>query len=85
MATRGARQLIEDPANARLLSMASVWEMALKASMGRLTFAQPFATVLQEQLQRNSMHVLDITVAHTGQVATIVDPRNCTIKGARVR
>jgi len=66
-----ARQLIEEPANERLVSIASLWEIAIKASMGRLTFAQPFATLLPEQLQRNSMQVLDITVAHTAAVATL--------------
>src|SRR5262245_34530776 len=66
-----ARQLIEDPANQRLVSIASLWEMAIKASLGRLTFAQPFATLMPEQLQRNSMQVLDIMVAHTAQVATL--------------
>jgi len=57
--------LIEDPANERLVSIASLWEMAIKASIGRLTFAQPFATLMLDQLQRNSMQMLDITVAYT--------------------
>ena len=66
-----ARQLIEDPANERLVSIASLWEMAIKASIGRLTFAQPFATLMLDQLQRNSMQVLDITLTHTAYVATL--------------
>jgi PIN domain nuclease of toxin-antitoxin system len=66
-----ARQLIEDPANERFVSIASLWEMAIKASMGRLTFAQPFASLIPDQLQRNSIQVLDITVTHTAQVATL--------------
>ena len=32
-----ARNLIEDPANERLLSVASLWEIAIKASLGKLT------------------------------------------------
>jgi PIN domain nuclease of toxin-antitoxin system len=66
-----ARQLIEDPANERLVSIASLWEMAIKASIGRLSFAQPFATLMTDQLRRNSMQVLDITLAHTGHVAAL--------------
>src|SRR5207249_7324232 len=66
-----ARQSIEDLANERLVSIASLWEMAIKASIGRLTFAQPFATLMPDQLQRNSMQVLDITVAHTAHVTTL--------------
>jgi PIN domain nuclease of toxin-antitoxin system len=65
------RELIEDPANKRLVSMASLWEMAIKVSIGRLTFAQPFATLMADQLRRNSMQVLDITLEHTAHVATL--------------
>jgi len=50
-----ARQMIEDLTNERWLSIASLWELAIKHSMGRLTFAQPFATLIPAQLQRNSM------------------------------
>lgn len=66
-----ARQLIEDPGNERLISVASLWEMAIKISLGRLTIAQPFATLIPDQLQRNSIQVLDINVAHTAQVTIL--------------
>jgi PIN domain nuclease of toxin-antitoxin system len=33
----GARQAIEDPENEPLLSIASLWEMAMKVSLGKLT------------------------------------------------
>jgi hypothetical protein len=36
-----ARQLIEDRTNERLLSIASLWEMAIKVSLGRLTGSAP--------------------------------------------
>lgn len=36
-----ARKIIEDPANDKLLSMASIWEMAIKISVGKLRLAQP--------------------------------------------
>jgi PIN domain nuclease of toxin-antitoxin system len=66
-----ARQLIEDPANERLLSVASLWELAIKHSMGRITFAQPFPTIISNQLQRNSIQVLDITIAHVAHVTVL--------------
>ncbi len=34
-----ARALIEDPHNERLLSIASIWEMAIKTSLGKLVLA----------------------------------------------
>lgn len=66
-----ARQLIEDLANERWVSSASLWEIAIKVSLGRLTFVQPFATLIPDQLRQNSMQELPITLAHTAQVATL--------------
>jgi len=66
-----ARQMIEDLTNERWLSIASLWELAIKHSMGRLTFAQPFATLIPAQLQRNSMQMLDITLTHLDHVTTL--------------
>jgi len=37
-----ARTLIEDINNEVFLSVASLWEMAIKISLGRLRLAQPF-------------------------------------------
>ena len=45
-----ARALILDPANERLLSVASLWEMAIKASLGRLTLALPFPELVEQQV-----------------------------------
>ena len=42
-----ARNLIEDRANERLLSVASLWEIAIKASLGKLTLALLSETCFQ--------------------------------------
>ncbi len=39
-----ARTLILDPTNERFLSIASLWEMAIKTSLGKLKLALPFTT-----------------------------------------
>ena len=46
-----ARAIIEDPENDKLLSMASIWEMAIKISLGKLAIAQPFEQFIPQQLQ----------------------------------
>jgi PIN domain nuclease of toxin-antitoxin system len=66
-----ARQLIEDGANERLLSIASIWEMAIKVNLGRLKLAQPFHTLIPQQLIRNQINVLGITLEHTALIATL--------------
>jgi PIN domain nuclease of toxin-antitoxin system len=66
-----ARQAIEDPDNISYLSSASLWEMAIKVSLGKLSLAQPFETLIPQQLALNGIEILDITIAHTALVAQL--------------
>lgn len=66
-----ARTLIEDISNERLLSIASIWEMAIKASTGKLSFTSPFDRFITEQMRQNRINLLAISVAHTAQVITL--------------
>jgi PIN domain nuclease of toxin-antitoxin system len=68
-----ARQTIEAPNNDPLLSKVSLWEMAIKVSLGKLTlnFEEPFAEAIGGQLRENGVTLLPIDVAHIGQVAVM--------------
>jgi PIN domain nuclease of toxin-antitoxin system len=66
-----ARQLIEDESNLVYLSAASLWEMAIKVSLGKLTLDEPFGTIIPEQIALNGIEILDISIAHTAQVAKL--------------
>ena len=66
-----ARQLIEDQANTRFLSVASLWEMAIKHNTGKLPLGEPFEPFMQRQLAHNSILVLGITISHTAAVAQL--------------
>jgi PIN domain nuclease of toxin-antitoxin system len=66
-----AKAMIADGANEILLSMASVWEMAIKVSLGKLSVSGPFATYLPQQLSANSIGLLDISLLHAVAVATL--------------
>ena len=66
-----ARALIQEPTNAVFFSMASVWEMAIKISLGKLDLSQPFDLFIPNQLLLNDITILDITVNHTLRVATL--------------
>jgi PIN domain nuclease of toxin-antitoxin system len=66
-----ARTLIEDPDNEKLCSMASIWEMAIKSSLGKLTLAQPFQELIPKQLESNGIDVLDIRLSHVTHVSTL--------------
>jgi PIN domain nuclease of toxin-antitoxin system len=66
-----ARTQIEEPTNEVFLSMASVWEMAIKVSLGKLHLSQPFDLFISTQLLLNDITLLDIAVSHTLLVATL--------------
>jgi PIN domain nuclease of toxin-antitoxin system len=66
-----ARTLIEDPANTLYLSMASIWEMAIKVSLGKLEIPSPFTDFIENQMRENTIILLDIKTAHTGFVAAL--------------
>jgi PIN domain nuclease of toxin-antitoxin system len=64
-----SRSLIEDSGNELLLSVASVWEMAIKASLGKLQFTQPLDKVIPEHLSANLIDLFPVTLSHALRVA----------------
>ncbi len=66
-----ARTLIEDVDNQPLLSMASLWEMAIKLSIGKLSLGRPFETLIPEQMRLNGVELLQIEMAHVVVVARL--------------
>ncbi|HEY0735615.1 MAG TPA: type II toxin-antitoxin system VapC family toxin [Herpetosiphonaceae bacterium] len=69
-----ARDLIQDAANTSYISDASLWEIAIKLSLGKLALQQPFATFIPEQIRRNGFIELGITIRHSAYVAGMPFP-----------
>lgn len=63
-----ARQLIEDQANTKVVSVASLWEMGIKISLGRLELAQPFEELIPRQMELNGFGLLPLRVSHIAKV-----------------
>ena len=65
-----AREAVEAPSNDSLLSAASLWEMAIKVSLGKLTlnFEEPFAEAIGGQLRENGVTLLPIDVATSARL-----------------
>ncbi|MBD2757341.1 type II toxin-antitoxin system VapC family toxin [Spirosoma validum] len=59
-----ARQLIESN-EICWLSMASIWEMAIKCNLESLVFAKPFDTLIEEQLALYDYKLYPIELRHT--------------------
>jgi PIN domain nuclease of toxin-antitoxin system len=66
-----ARELIEDSANQPFLSAASLWEMAIKLSLGRLQLGRPFDDLIPEQMDLNGIQLLGIELEHVTPVTTL--------------
>jgi PIN domain nuclease of toxin-antitoxin system len=66
-----ARSLIEDEANQILLSMASLWEMGIKVSTGKLSFTQPIDKFVTQILDSNDISLINIDLRHVGIIANL--------------
>ena len=60
-----ALKAIRERTNVCLISVASIWEMGIKTSLGRLTLARPFREFVTRQISVNSLTILPISVEHT--------------------
>ena len=69
--TATGRSLIDNGENDILLSTASVWEMAIKHSIGRLTFSMPFMEFIKQQIAVNRIDIVEITFDHIEVVASL--------------
>ena len=59
-----ARQIMTDFENDLVLSVASLWEIAIKTSLGKLALAAPYDELFPQQLQQHEIHVLQIQLSH---------------------
>jgi PIN domain nuclease of toxin-antitoxin system len=66
-----ARALIEDESNEKFFSIASLWEIAIKVSIGKLTLSVPFDEIFPDQLTSNGIDLLSITPAHVSALTTL--------------
>lgn len=63
-----ARARIEDVESRLLLSVASVWEMAIKKSLGKLELPSSVEEFVDDQLAATDTRLLEVGTAHAGRV-----------------
>jgi PIN domain nuclease of toxin-antitoxin system len=66
-----ARALIEDVANEKFFSVASLWEMAIKLSTGKLTLSASLDVLIPQQLSLNGIELLNIKIDHAAAMAAL--------------
>ena len=66
-----ARRLIQRRDSERLISVACVWEMAIKVSIGRLESEAPFAVSMRRMLDHNRIGLLQPTLDDLDLIMTL--------------
>jgi PIN domain nuclease of toxin-antitoxin system len=57
-------EIINNGRNDVLLSIANVWEMAIKQSTGKLNLGVPYASFIVEQMKLNDIGLLAVSLEH---------------------
>ncbi|MDQ2687292.1 MAG: type II toxin-antitoxin system VapC family toxin [Armatimonadota bacterium] len=65
-----SKELIEN-AETLFLSIASIWEMAIKVSAGKLPLPKPWDQFILQQILRNKITLLPIEYSHTVTVSSL--------------
>ncbi len=68
---RKAREAISDPDNECLVSLASAWELAIKASLGKIRLALSVKRYLVEHIAVNRFQTLPIALDHVALTETL--------------
>lgn len=63
-----ARHYISDLNNELFLSVASLWEIAVKASLNKLELLRPFEQLIPDQLEKNAIDILPIEISHLSEL-----------------
>ena len=66
-----ARQAIEDPLNDKFVSIVSIWETAIKVSIGKMPMTTPFDALFPKQLQINGFDLLPVKIEHTSAITNL--------------
>ncbi|MBW4488332.1 MAG: type II toxin-antitoxin system VapC family toxin [Trichocoleus desertorum ATA4-8-CV12] len=66
-----ARDVIEDPGNQRFLSIATLWEMSIKVSIGKLELGITLTELVKRHVYRNAIELLEIQPEHLDELAKL--------------
>jgi PIN domain nuclease of toxin-antitoxin system len=66
-----AKALIEDPANRKLVSIATCWEIAIKVGLKKLDLGESATTFLPRELSANKFELMGIELANATFIETL--------------
>jgi len=65
-----AKSVIEDSSNSKIVSIASIWEIAIKISLDKFRFPKGFKHFL-DMVEDNGFEILPITFEHALELSTL--------------
>jgi PIN domain nuclease of toxin-antitoxin system len=65
-----AKSVIEDPINSKIVSIASIWEIAIKISLDKFRFPKGFKHFL-DMVEDNGFEIWPITFEHALELSTL--------------
>ena len=66
-----AASAIEDPSNDVIVSVVSIWEIAIKAGLGKIRAPDDLESGLEEKLKQNGFTLLDVNYRHAAGVFSL--------------
>jgi PIN domain nuclease of toxin-antitoxin system len=70
--SQSAKSLIENPNRRKLVSLASCWEIAIKAGLGKLKLGSSCQSFLRREIAVNNFELLSISLDHATQVEALI-------------
>jgi PIN domain nuclease of toxin-antitoxin system len=66
-----AQAMMSDPGNELLLSVAIIWEIAIKVSLGKLRLLESFGAYIQRVIHENNIMNLPLSLDHANMLITL--------------
>lgn len=66
-----ARKIFLNPDNSLFISAASLWEICIKISLGRLSLRSGWLKIIQDEMKRNAVHWLPIEIMHCAELTKL--------------
>jgi PIN domain nuclease of toxin-antitoxin system len=64
-------RLLANGRNRQFVSIATIWELATKVSLGRLRLTRPFDVVMRDAIEIHGYELLEVSMGHALRVATL--------------
>lgn len=68
--SKKSKELIENQINSKFISIATIWGIAIKISLGKFEFKQGFMNFI-DLIYENGFEIIPISIEHTLKVSTL--------------